>query len=164
MTLMSPPDITVFHIADWFLARANTEGKNLKPMKLQKLVYFAYGWYCAFSDQFLFKEVFYAWRLGLVVKVLYEKYKDFGENPILVENLVCLEFDDDVTETLESVWKTYSPHSNRILEKLIRRSNSPWHRAYRSFEWEAVILPETIRKHFQELAANYEHVGTQQSR
>ena len=47
MNPTSLPDITVFDIADWFLARTKAEEKPLKHMKLQKFVYFAYGWYCA---------------------------------------------------------------------------------------------------------------------
>ena len=39
----TPLNITVFDIANWFLARAKAENKPLKHMKLQKLVYFAYG-------------------------------------------------------------------------------------------------------------------------
>jgi len=163
MTTKSPPDITVFDIADWFLANAKYEGSELKPMRLQKLVYFAYGWYCAFSEQFLFKEDFYAWRRGLVVKVLYEKYKIFSDSPIILENLDCPKFeDDDVIETLESVWRNYSHFSDAVLDRVIRhRPHSPWRKAYRSLDWEAMIFPETIRDYFKELAENYEHVETQ---
>jgi|GEM_PF-4384082 len=44
MSPKSPPDITVFDIANWFLMQAKGEVMPLTHMKLQKLVYFAYGW------------------------------------------------------------------------------------------------------------------------
>ena len=83
----SPPDITVFDIADWFLAKAKLENKPLKHMKLQKLVYFAYGWYCAYRDysEPLFADSIFVWRRGVIVKSLYEKYKHFGDDPIKIE-------------------------------------------------------------------------------
>ena len=160
MDIKSPPDITVFNIADWFLARAKDEGRDLKLLKLHRLVYFAYGWYCAYyDDPPLFKENFYAWRRGVLVKDLHERFKQCGGNPIFVRDLECPVFDENVTEILESVWKAYAPRSEFTLSRAIR-SHSAWRQAQRSFELEAVILPETIRETFKELAQRYANVYT----
>ena len=161
MTTKSPPEITVFEIADWFLARAKSEDKPLRHMKLQKLIYFAYGWYCAYYDGApLFAEEIYAWQRGAVVKVLYEKYRVCGDNPIIAENLVCPDLDENVTEILESVWKSYFPLTDFLLGKAIRR-HPAWRKSQRAFVgWDAVMLPETIRESFKEMARVYENVHT----
>ena len=159
MTPISPPNITVFHIADWFLARAKEDGKPLKHMKLQKLVYFAYGWYYAFYDHDvpLFEEEIYAWRYGPVVKDLYEKYKSFGSAPIIPEICEDHTFDEDVSRILRHVWNLYAACSGYQLSEITHRPDAPWSKAYRRNEWipYATIKPELIREYFQTLRAQY---------
>ena len=154
----SPPDITVFDIADWFLARAKAEDKPLKHIKLQRLVYFAYGWYCAYYDTPpLFGETIYAWRRGVGVKELHEKYGHCGDNPIIPEGLKCPNLDENVEEILESVWKAYVHLSESLLGRAIYR-HSAWRKTQRSFEWEAVMSPEAIQETFKELVEKYDNV------
>ena len=156
MNPKSPPDITVFDIADWFLAKAKSENKTLKPMKLQKLVYFAYGWYYAFHDNPLFREEILAWRHGPVVKKLYDRFKPFRGKPI-TEDVTPVEFDKQVETILDSVWKAYEPYSDIHLSDITHRPGSPWFRAYDSDEWFAVISPESIRDYFKTLLEEQTH-------
>jgi uncharacterized phage-associated protein len=99
---------SVFDIANWFLARAMSENKDLKPMKLQKLVYFAYGWYYAYFDKPLFPEAIFAWKFGPVVGDLYGRFKRFGGKPIMHVD-VLPNFDSDTLSILNDVWDSYSP-------------------------------------------------------
>ena len=157
MSLKNPPDITVFDIASWFLVKAKSENKPLTHMKLQKLVYYAYGWYCAYYDNPpLFADAIYAWRRGVVVKTLYEEYATFGENPIIPENMDCPNLDENVVEILKSVWKAYASYSNATLDRMIRRQ-SAWRVAQRSSAWEVILLPERIQQSFRLLMEKYEN-------
>jgi len=158
MTTKSPPDITVFDIADWFLVRAKSEDKPLKHMKLQKLVYFAYGWHFAFNDDLpLFKEDFYAWRRGIVVKDLFDTYQQFGSSPIIPEMGAVHEFDEDVTRLLRYVWELYGACSDSQLNQIVHRHDAPWNRSYRRDEWipYAKIAPDVIRDYFMSLRIQY---------
>ena len=160
MSQKSPPEVTVFDIADWFLAKAQSTGVDLKHMKLQRLVYFAYGWYCAFhGDSALFQEEIYAWRRGVAVKALYEKYGHCGDGAIIPEGLKSPSLDENVSEILESVWKTYAHISEGVLARVIRE-HYVWKQSNRSSEWEAVMSPDAIRETFKELVEKYENVGT----
>ena len=155
----SPPDITVFDIADWFLLQAKSENRDLRHMKLQRLVYFAYGWYCAFYDYGppLFAEEIYAWRRGPVVRDLYEKYKSVGNHPIIPE--ICEEhvFDENVSRILRHVWDLYASCSDYQLITIAHRSDAPWNKTYKRDEWipYAKIEPELIREYFQTLRSQY---------
>jgi uncharacterized phage-associated protein len=157
MSPKSPPNIDVFDIANWFLAKAKSENKSLKHMKLQKLVYFAYGWYYAYFDQPpLFQEKILAWRHGPVVRELYDRYRHFGGSPI-TEDVTSIEFDLHVNVVLDNVWKAYEHYSDIHLSGITHRPGSPWFRAYESDEWFAVIAPESIRDYFKELLKKHDH-------
>ena len=153
MSPKSPPDITVFDIADWFLARAKSESKDLKPMKLQKLVYFAYGWYYAYFDEPLFPETIFAWRHGPVVADLYGRFKRFGGKPIdhvsETPNLA-----ENVKEVLGVVWKSYASKTDIELSHITHRVEAPWAQVYREYGRNAVIEPIEIRNYFKELRGN----------
>lgn len=158
MTPKSPPDITVFDIANWFLATAKSEGMALKHMKLQKLVYFTYGWYYAIFDRLLFDEKIHAWRFGPVVKSLYQKFRPFGKHPIKTEVAEIPEFDDDVISVLRQVWKTYSPSTDLLLSAITHRPESPWRKVYYDYgRWNDAISPEMIRDYFKTLMNKYKN-------
>ena len=149
MTPKSPPDITVFDIADWFLAKAKAEDKPLRHMKLQKLVYFAYGWYYAYHNESLFPETIYAFRHGPVVKELYDRFETFGGNPI-TEDVEKPDFETQAETILSSTWQAYEHYTDFQLSD-ITHTHPPWIDAYRSDKWFAVMSPESIRVHFKNL-------------
>jgi uncharacterized phage-associated protein len=158
MSSKRPPDITVFDIANWFLAKAKDENKPLKNMKLQKLVYFAYGWHGVYGGTLpLFTEEILVWRRGVVIKVLYDEHKACGDHPIIVENCTYPNLCEDIVVILNSVWNAYAPVSDTVLNKLIRR-HMAWRKAQRSPEWDAVMLPETIQSSFKEMIAKFANV------
>ncbi|MFQ5632018.1 MAG: Panacea domain-containing protein, partial [bacterium] len=51
-------------IANYFIDFARKDGVAISPMKLQKLVYFAHGYYLAITGQPLIEEEIQAWRYG----------------------------------------------------------------------------------------------------
>ena len=149
MTAISPPNITVFHIADWFLARAKADDKPLKSMKLQKLVYFAYGWYYAYHNKALFPETIYAFRHGPVVQELYDRFRHLKGSPI-TDDVEQKNIDSAIDSLLGSVWKAYEPYTDFQLSDMTH-SHPPWIDAYSSEEWFAVMSPESICVHFKKL-------------
>lgn len=50
--------------ANYCLDLAEEEGKRLDPMQIQKLVYFAHGWYLALTGEPLVEEHPEAWAYG----------------------------------------------------------------------------------------------------
>lgn len=80
--------LSVHDIARYFLALGRVAGDTgddedpISNLKLQKLVYYAQGYYLAMFDRALFPEPIEAWGHGPVVQDLYREYKAYGAGPI----------------------------------------------------------------------------------
>lgn len=59
--------ITPKDVARYFLYRAYDDGEWVTPLKMQKLVYFAYVWTLLMTGKKLFNEEIQAWPNGPVV-------------------------------------------------------------------------------------------------
>jgi len=98
-------------IAKYFLMRAREDGELITPLKMQKLVYFAYVFYLVAKKgkERLFEEKIEAWPAGPVVPTLYRELKKYGSSPIDVENFV------DITE--QGFLDKFGPEVKNILDK-----------------------------------------------
>ncbi len=137
-------------VANWFLARAEAEGKTLDPMKLQKLIYFAHGWALALSDVPLISERPQAWEFGPVIPVVYHEFKSFGRKPIRGRGVAFdwsaytdanglfdlpviepeIEGDPDAEALLDRIWAVYGDLSGIQLSNMTHLPGGAWHRAY----------------------------------
>ena len=157
MTAKSSPNISVFDLADWFLVKARTDNRILRNRKLQKLLYFTYGWYHAYFDKPLFDETISAWKHGPVIDAIYQKYKVYGKTPIAYPcNTELPTFDDNVTFILESVWKNYAPYRDTYLSEITHRTGSPWYRIYYTCERYTAIPTDMIYNYFKSLKTKYD--------
>lgn len=68
-------------IAHYFLhLDEKNDGGGISNLKLQKLVYYAQGYYSAIFNKPLFKEDIFAWQHGPVIPDLYHAFKKFGSD------------------------------------------------------------------------------------
>lgn len=65
-------EISVHDVAAYLV---DNSSERLQSMKLQKLAYFSQGWHLAWLNTPLFDEKVYAWRMGPVVRDLFNKHK-----------------------------------------------------------------------------------------
>ena len=102
--LISPTEI-----AKYFLIRAEKDGELITPLKMQKLVYFAYVFYLVSKRgaEKLFEEKIEAWPAGPVIPSLYKKLKKYGSAPINVKSFV------DISEK-----KIFEKNDQRIINIL----------------------------------------------
>jgi uncharacterized phage-associated protein len=130
-------------VANEFIDLAMRDGRQLTPMQLQKLVYFAYGWYLAITGKRLLDERVEAWRWGPVVPSLYSEFKPYGSGPI-TEPAADFFFDDagkmsfktqrignspdDITakQIIAKVWQIYGKYTASQLSAMTHEPNSPW--------------------------------------
>lgn len=80
---------TAEQIAKWLIDRASVEAKNggeyLTQLKLQKLLYYAKGFFYVFENEPLFDECLKAQKYGPVVQSIVTKVKKYGREPIKSE-------------------------------------------------------------------------------
>lgn len=116
-------------VAQYFLSK---EAMSLK--KLQKLVYYAYGWTLALLNEsvenmkyHLFPNRIEAWVHGPTIPDLYHKYKSYGWNDIpQVNRLLDIgAFSNNEKDILEQVWEVYGGYTANQLE-LISHQETPW--------------------------------------
>jgi uncharacterized phage-associated protein len=108
-----------------YLDDAN-EGEGISNLKLQKLVYYAQGFFSAIHDKPLFQNEIFAWAHGPVAPDLYHQYKQFGSNPIPVPT----DFDkssllDTEFELVEEVFEVFGQYTAWKLRNMTHEE-SPW--------------------------------------
>lgn len=108
-----------------YLDDAN-EGDGVSNLKLQKLVYYAQGFFSAIFDKPLFEDEISAWTHGPVIPALYHEYKMFGSNRIPVPS----DFDksslsQDEFELIEEVFEVFGQFSAWKLRNMTHEE-APW--------------------------------------
>lgn len=106
---ISPSDI-----AKYFLLRTQEDGELVSPLKMQKMVYFAYVLYLLKKKgkEKLFSDKIEAWSNGPVIPALYKDLKKYGSSPINADKYVNVSlnyfaenYPSDILETLDETYE-----------------------------------------------------------
>lgn len=156
--------LTAEQVADYFLRLVDEDaGDSISNLKLQKLVYYAQAWHLAITNRPLFSEDIQAWAHGPVIPCLYNKYRDFGWQPIRGQvwepqaiprpDSEGTAMDEDTAGILDEVWEAYGQFTAKHLEKLTH-SEDPWVAArlgYRPGDpCQEVISRDVMRDYYAE--------------
>lgn len=113
-------------VANWFINRtardSESTGEFLTHLKLQKLLYLLQLCSIKKTGKAVFAEPIVHWEYGPVVKVVYDKYKSLGANPI--ESAPPASFDKETERMLEKVYKIYERYSASGLVTITHRKQS----------------------------------------
>ena len=141
-------------IANYFIDKGIQENKPIDQMKVQKLVYFAHGWYLAIANKPLLNEVIEAWRFGPVIPSLYQVLKHSGNQPIaqpIGKDFIALD-DGELTSYLERIWNLYSPFTGIQLSNMTHEEATPWSCLSKEFNNQipgnTALGDELIRNYF----------------
>src|SRR6478736_558945 len=121
-------------IANYFVNKSMSDGSELTPMKLVKLVYISHGWYLGINDKPLLNESIEAWKYGPVVPSIYHNFKQYNNSQIT--SLEC-EFgsfnnscpiieDTETSAFLDKIWEVYRGYSGLQLSTITHQDNTPW--------------------------------------
>lgn len=149
-------------IANYFLKLANSKDQRINPMKIQKLVYVAHGWYLAINGEPLIYENVEAWDYGPVIRDLYNEFSSFRGDSInryateIDENnsfqeMVEFPEDSSTTDLLNKVYEIYGKFSAIQLSDLTHKKDTPWDNTQLKAKY-SVIAQDLIKNHFEELA------------
>jgi uncharacterized phage-associated protein len=149
-------------IANYFLELAKASGEAITPMKLQKLVYYAHGWYAGFTGNPLINEPVEAWQYGPVISSLYHEFKKYGSSHITSKatelDPACFDFvevptpqDESIKKFLGNVWNSYGKYTGIKLSEMTHAPGSPWAKTWEnSGGLKGADIPLTlIKEHFE---------------
>ena len=147
-------------LANYFLDLAKASGQSISPMKLQKLVYYAHGWYAGYTGEPLIDEQVEAWQYGPVIPSLYHEFKRFGAGDITGKAMdfegielreVPVPADAGILKFLDSVWKNYGQFTGVKLSEMTHAPEGPWDQTWKRVAgMRGADIPfECIAKHFE---------------
>lgn len=118
------------YLASQELVGDNKEREGITNLKLQKVLYFAQAYFLAKLGKPLFSDNIEAWEYGPVVPGIYQKYRENGSNPIIVEeDKSSLAIEDK--EVLQKIWNTFGGYSaSRLVD--VTHAHTPWKDAYQT--------------------------------
>lgn len=154
-------------VANYFLSKHKKEG--ITPLKIQKLVYIAHGWYMAFHGYqypLVEDENAEAWQYGPVFPSLYHEFKHRGRLPIM-ELATEIDFDLDektprilksdkkARSLLDRIWEVYGSYTGFELSELCHEDDSPWDKTRKQSRGKknTDISDKVIAEHYKELLA-----------
>ena len=128
-------------VAQCFLYLDGThEGDGISNLKLQKLIYYAQGFYSAIFDKPLFSEEIAAWTHGPVVPELYHQYKLYASNQIPpIDNFDISTLTKEEFELIEEVYDVFGQYSAWKLRNMTHEE-SPW----LEYEASAGVIPQKV--------------------
>jgi len=118
-------------LANTFLEKYSG-GVGIEHMKLQKLCYYAHGWWLAYKDESFLLEEPQVWRYGPVFNSLYHLLSHFGRKSIVtpqkanpLQEIETIK-DKDINALIDWVWNRYSNYSAESLSEMTHAEGTPW--------------------------------------
>ena len=157
-------------VANFMLNSAEGRGLEITNLALQKLLYFAHGWFFALYDRPLIKNKFEAWQYGPVQRVLYDQFKVFRDQPIRGVRAKYLDpatgekvtrepnISPDHAHLIESILDKYSKYTASQLVNESHAEDGPWEFVWQQAEdaiYPGMRIPdELILSHFKHLVSH----------
>ena len=136
-------------IANYFIELAHNQGRQIKPLRLMKLVYIAHGFILAIMNRSVLNPRFdkvEAWKYGPVIPSVYHSFKIYGNSPITEKTTVFtdekvgkdVEYkiatpeleDKEARQICNFVFKRYEKFSDWDLVEFLHKPQSPWGLVY----------------------------------
>jgi uncharacterized phage-associated protein len=154
-------------VANFVLSSAETRGVEITNLALQKLLYFAHGWFYATYDRPLIKNKFEAWQYGPVQRVLYDQFKHYRDRPLTGARATFIDpgtgdkitrqpsISDTDQHLILSVLNKYRNHTAAQLVNESHVEDGPWEYVWQQAEdaiYPGMKIPdELIAMHFKRL-------------
>jgi len=137
-------------VSDFFISLGKAETEDpMTNMRINKLMYFAQGWYLQKYGKPLFQADIKAWKYGPVVPLIYKKYQSFGRNIITdcSPSFTMSNLSSDEIDILFDVYDRYRKYSTSKLVEISQEENTPWSKTYKE-GGDCTIPLEMIKEYF----------------
>jgi len=137
---------------------------EVTPLALQKLLYYAQGFYMAFFGKTLINDDCQAWVHGPVYPDIYYKYRDCGRDIIQIDVDYDIEdiLDDDRRELLNAIIKYLGYYNGTALEKM-SHIEAPWIMARTGLHPDEnsnnIISKKSIKEYFNAVKEKYNMIN-----
>ncbi len=138
-------------IANWFILRAQKDGRKLSIMQLLKLVYIAHGWHLETTGKPLFGNRIEAWQYGPVIPDVYRTFRSKGISVDGEDINFPPNVSGEETKFLEQIWGIYGQLPAFRLSDMTHIDGGPWDIATKSGGYYAIIPDELISQHYSSL-------------
>ena len=130
-------------IDSYFLIKLfHDDGKEVTQIHVQKLMYLFEGYYMNVKDvNELYECSYQAWNLGPVASQLYNTFKKYGKNDIVLTEEEILKTEDIVEEKkklLKDIYDAFKNFTTTDLIKFTHAVGSPWDVAWRYKEYSEI--------------------------
>jgi uncharacterized phage-associated protein len=140
-------------VADYLIRKSLPRG--LDPLQVMKLTYIAHGFTFAVNDKPLLEDDVEAWKLGPVVRRVYNAIPG-GARPITESILPKpTAFDKADKAVIDSVFDKYGQMSGLLLSSMTHRPGSPWFKTWQQYGKNAVIPQDLIDRHYKNIMADF---------
>lgn len=126
---------SAIEIANWMICNGGKYG--ISNLKIQKLLYIAFGTHFAECDEHLFYDPIEAWKYGPVVQSVYHHLKSWGSevitSPIVLQDGSIPMLKDDERQVIDSINETlelFGHKSGYDLMQWSHTENGPWDLTY----------------------------------
>lgn len=151
---MARAESTANTVGDYLVAFSQKHGDPMTNLKLQKLLYYAEGWYLALYDRSLFSDPIQAWVRGPVVYSVWKRYSDYGWKPI-TRRVATPEVSRRAADHIEELMLEYGDFSAFSLEKMTH-AEPPWRKARQDLHGHEPsseeISRDDMKAYFKQLA------------
>jgi uncharacterized phage-associated protein len=165
MMIRAPYDARA--VANLLLDTAAERGLDVTQLLLNKVIYFAHGWFLSRFNAPLIKQEFEAWELGPVVKVLRDEFRQFERRPITTRafrldilsgrrEIVEPHFSTEDKQFILDIFRSYYQYGAWKLSEMTHEKNSPWDKIWNS---RSPIGRLALRIKNEEIKAHFDGLG-----
>lgn len=138
-------------IANYLVYIMSDAFDDLTNMKINKLLYFAQGYYLKKYATPLFDDTIEAWEHGPVVPEVYAAYKKYGDKPITEYDInAIVDVTPDAEKVLYDVARKYGRYTASALRNMTHVVGSPWDLVYQDGHTHTEIPLDSIQSYFNE--------------
>lgn len=120
------------------LKRGFADGRDVTPMKLQKLMYFVACEYAKRTGKEMLSEDFGVWQYGPVLRTVYDEFKSYGKRPITQyakdasgrSYAIDESTAPNLRDSIDYIWSKYRDLSGIALSQITHQDGSGWSRAF----------------------------------
>lgn len=147
-------ETTARAVANYIVWRCQRHGDSITNLKLQKLLYYAQGWFLALHERPLFRDPLRAWVRGPVQYEVWKVFNEFKWRPI-TKQVSKPKLSELAQDHLDEVIEVFGDYGAYTLERMTHRER-PWLRARGDLASDAsssnIISLDDMRAYFSEIA------------